>query len=112
MKKYKLLRFGQCYINNNGDFVVGLLHGNRKHGYVFAASHANPSVVLGTLQTLSRIVPNDGRWTEITPEQFNVASALHWNGQVMQMTANGIVVASYKNEAGKKFPPHSNLKGC
>lgn len=100
MKKYKLLRFGQCYINRVGDFIIGLLYGDKKHGYVFAASHANPSTMLGKIQAMSRIVPNDGNWTEITPEQFNVASALHWKGQVMQMTANGIVVAPYNKEAG------------
>ena len=46
MKKHKLLRFGHCYINESGDFAIGLLHGNKKHGYRFAATHANPAVFL------------------------------------------------------------------
>ncbi len=83
MKKYKLLRFGHCYINREGDFVVGLLYGDKKNGYFLAASHANPSVWLGTIQMLSRVVPNDGNWIDIDPEVFNVASALHVSGRVL-----------------------------
>lgn len=29
MKKYKLLRFGHCYINQEGDFLIGLLGGDK-----------------------------------------------------------------------------------
>ncbi len=84
MRKFKTLKFGQCYINQSGDFVIGLLSGDKKHGYRFAGSHANPSVFMGTFQLLSRIVPNDNNWIEIDPEMFNVASALHITGHVIK----------------------------
>jgi len=88
MKKYKLLRFGQCYINREGDFAIGLLSGDKKHGYEFAGSHAHPKVMLGKFYLLSRIVPNDGNWIEIDPQQFNAASTLHITGHVMRIPAN------------------------
>lgn len=84
MLKFKLLKFGQCYINREGDFVIGLLRGDRKHGYQFAGSHANPAVWLGTFQLQTRAIPNDGNWIEIEPEMFNVASALHTRGHVIK----------------------------
>ena len=88
MKKYKLLKFGQCYINRDGDFVIGLLKGDKKHGYLFAGSHAKPNVIIGTFQLLSRIVPNDGNWIEIDHSMFNVASAFHISGYVMRLPVN------------------------
>lgn len=84
MKKYKLLRFGKCYINKAGDFVIALLRGDNKHGYQFAGSHVNSSVLTRTFQLLSRIVPNDGNWKEIAPEIFNVSSALHITGHIIK----------------------------
>jgi len=84
MKKFKLLRFGQCYINQTGDFVIGLLSGDKKHGYQFVGNHANSAVWLGKFQLLSRIVPNDGNWREVDPAMFNVASALHATGHVVK----------------------------
>ena len=75
MKKYKLLRHSQCYINRAGDFIICLLKGNKDKGYLFAGSHANPPVILGTFSLLSRIVPYDGNWMEIDHEQFNLASS-------------------------------------
>jgi len=30
MKKYKLLRFGKCYISLDGDFIIQLLDGSKK----------------------------------------------------------------------------------
>ncbi len=93
MKKFKLLRFGHCYINQEGDFVIGLLRGDKKHGYTFAASHAHPNVMLGRIQIQSRVVPNDGNWTEITPEMFNVASTCHASGyKVKPATLGGLPV--------------------
>ncbi len=83
MNKYTLLKFGRCYINREGDFVIGLLYGDKKSGYFLAASHANPSVWLGSIQIMSRIISNDGNWIEIEPETFNVASALHVSGRVL-----------------------------
>ena len=85
MKKYKLLRFGHCYINQEGDFVIGLLHGNKRLGYTFAASHAHPNVMLGQIQVLSRIVPNDDHWMEIDPEAYNIASILHASGHKLKI---------------------------
>lgn len=85
MKKYTLLRFGHCYINREGDFAVALLRGDKKHGYQLAASSAHPSVWLGYIQLLTRIIPNDGNWIEIAPEMFNVASAFHASGHVLKL---------------------------
>lgn len=95
MKKYKLLRFNRSYINRSGDFAVSLMYGDKKQGYVFAASHANPTVWLGTVQTITRIVPNDGNWSEIQPEQFNLASALHSQGLTIQLTSNSGVISAF-----------------
>lgn len=84
MKKYKLLRFGHCYINREGDFAVALLRGDKRHGYVFAASHAHPLVWLGRIQMMSRVVPNDGNWREIDTDMFKAASAFHVTGHVIK----------------------------
>lgn len=84
MKKFKLLRFGHCYINREGDFAVALLHGDKKHGYQFAASHAHPLVWLGKIQMLSRVVPNDENWREIDLNTFKAASAFHATGHVIK----------------------------
>ena len=80
MKKYKLLRHGHCYINEQGDFVIGLMSGTKRLGYTFIASYANPNVMLGKIHIQSRIVPNDGHWIEIHPQMFNVVSAVHISG--------------------------------
>jgi hypothetical protein len=84
-KKIKILRFGHCYINRVGDFTIALLSGNKKSGYVFSASHANPSVFLGKIQSLSRTVPNDGNWVEIKVDMFKIASACHATGHVIKV---------------------------
>ncbi len=84
MKKHKLLRFGHCYINREGDFVIALMDGDKKHGYQLVGSHANPCVMLGKFQLLSRIVPNDGNWIEVSTDMFNVASACHVSGYVVE----------------------------
>lgn len=87
MKKFTLLRFGHCYINREGDFAIGLLRGDKKHGYELAASHAHPNILLGKIQLQSRIIPNDGNWIEIHPETFNIASKLHRLGQKIKFPA-------------------------
>lgn len=87
MKKYKLLRYGHCYINQTGDLVISLLKGTKKKGYQFVAQCCSPLLFLGKLQTLSRIVPNDGNWIEIDPLQFNEASALMLNGYCVKVPA-------------------------
>lgn len=91
MKKYKLLRHSKCYINRVGDFVICLLDGNKKKGYEFAGSHAHPKVILGKFQLMSRIVANDGNWTEITPQQFNIVAAYHSYGGTVRFPANASV---------------------
>ena len=85
--KYKTLKFGQSYINKDGSFVICLLDGSRKYGYIFAASHVHPSAILGIITIGSRVVDNDGYWTEIPTEVFNVASALHVTGHTMKIPA-------------------------
>lgn len=85
MKKYKLLHFGHCYINRQGDFIIALLSGDKKRGYTFAASHANPTAFLGKIHSLSRTVPNDGSWIEIDKGTFNIAAECHITGHVVQI---------------------------
>lgn len=100
MKKYRSFKFGKCYINKSGDFAVALLRGSKKNGYVFACSHAKPCAAMRTLNLLSRIIPNDGEWTEvfaksktnnkITEEYapaaaFWIISRAHSNGIVFQV---------------------------
>jgi hypothetical protein len=85
MRKYKLLKFGQCYINQAGDLIIGLLRGDKKHGYQFAGSSAHPVVYLGTFQLLSRIVDNDGNWTEIDPEMYNLIHTFHMGGYKVKL---------------------------
>jgi hypothetical protein len=85
MKKFKLLKFGRCYINREGDLAVALLRGDKKHGYQLAASSAHPNAFLGKIQLLSRVVPNDGNWIEIDSALFNVASAFHCSGHVVTL---------------------------
>lgn len=90
-KNVKLLRFKHYYIHRDGDFVIALLCGDKKHGYTFAASHANPAAWLGTVNTLTRIVPNDGKWIDIDKATFKVAAALHIDGHVIKVPeANGL----------------------
>jgi len=85
MKKYMLLRFGRCYLNREGDFVIALLRGDKSHGYEFAASHAHSSVWLGRIYIRSRVVLDDGNWIEVDPSVFNAASALHIHGNVLRL---------------------------
>jgi hypothetical protein len=82
--KYKTLKFGKCYINKAGDFAIGVLCGDKKHGYQFAGTHAHPYVWLGQFQLESRIVPNDGNWKEIEMEMFNAVAAFHVTGNVVE----------------------------
>jgi hypothetical protein len=84
MKKYKLLKFGRCYINREGDFAIGLLGGDKRLGYQFAGTHVHCKVILGRFWLDSRVVPNDGNWIEISPKIFNVASTLHTTGWVLK----------------------------
>jgi len=96
MKKFKLFRFGKCYINREGDFVIALLKGSKKHGYTFAGSNANPSVWLGKFYLLSRIIPNDGSWIEVDEALFNIASAFHVSGYITQLSPEKLPAAIIK----------------
>ena len=99
MKKYKLLRFGHCYINPDGSFVVGLLKGTKKKGYYFAASHAVPNAVcLGKIMILTRIVPNDGYWTEIPMDAFCKVFDLscRWvQSRTRSLRSGSVVISKY-----------------
>jgi hypothetical protein len=95
MKKYKLLRFGRCYINKAGDFAIALIRGDKKHGYQFLGSHAHTSVMLGNFQLLSRIVPNDGNWIEIDEAEFSAASAFHVGGYAIRFGMGYPIVSKY-----------------
>ena len=86
MKKHKLLRFGHCYMNTDGDFIIGLLRGNKAHGYWFAASSAHPAVFLREVWVQSRSVPDDGHWIEIVPNDFVLVSQLHASGYKIKPT--------------------------
>lgn len=89
MKKYKLLRFGHCYVNRDGTFIIGLVGGNKRHGYTMLASHAHPYVFLQNINVMSRIVPNDGNWMEITPYQYNAISSYHADGYIVKPSPKG-----------------------
>jgi hypothetical protein len=70
-KDKKILRFGHCYVNPDGSFAIGLVEGTKRRGYWFLATHADPNVIcLNKIMVLSRVVPNDGHWTEISPDMF------------------------------------------
>ena len=65
--------------------MIGLARGNKKYGYYFIGSHANPSVLLGHFWLETRVVLNDGNWKEITPEMFQCASHFHSQGQMVNI---------------------------
>jgi hypothetical protein len=85
MKKYRLLRFGHCYINRNGDFAIALLGGNKTRGYIFQASHTCRNFMPGKITIRSRVVPNDGYWVEIPPQEFVVCNYLHGEGRAVKL---------------------------
>jgi hypothetical protein len=89
INKYKLLRVGHFYSSQEGDFVIGLLGGNRKSGYLLVASYAHSNVVLGRIYVQSRVVPNDGHWMEIDPETYKIASILHASGHRIKFPTKG-----------------------
>lgn len=80
MKKYKLLRHGHCYVTKNGDFAIALIGGNKRHGYTFIASHTCRDFIPDKINIQSRIVPNDGYWKEIPPQEFAVVAYQHGMG--------------------------------
>lgn len=81
MKKYKLFRTGRCYIKKTGEFVIALLGGcKKKYGYTFKVSHVCRHFYPDKIYLQSRIVPNDGTWIEIPPQEFAFAARLHEEG--------------------------------
>jgi len=109
MNKYKLLHFGHCYINQEGDFAIGLLGGNKKYGYTFIASSANPNVMLGKIHIQSRVVPNDGHWTEIGSQTFYVASSCHESGYAIGLLPHDNSAVFMKNRKLFLFPQNEQL---
>ena len=96
-KNIKILRFGKYYINREGDFVIALLRGDKKHGYTFSASHANPAAWLGQIHTRSRTVPNDGNWIEVDMGAARLAAGCHITGHIVKMpevTGNTLPIIS------------------
>ena len=85
MNKFKTLKVGRYYISRKGDFAIGLLGGSKKKGYNFVASYVQPTMWLGMIQTLSRVVPNDGSFLEIDRKMFEAASALHFKGLLLRV---------------------------
>lgn len=75
--KYKTLKFGHCYINKEGDFAIIPLSGSKRFGYKFIGTHVNPLMFLHDFQMMSRMVDNDGNWTEIPTNYFNIIAELH-----------------------------------
>jgi hypothetical protein len=57
-----------------------LLGGSKKKGYRFQASHINRDFVPGKINIQSRIVPNDGNWIEIPPQEFAICAYRHGMG--------------------------------
>ncbi len=86
MKKYRLLRFGHCYITKNGDFAIALISGNKTRGYTFRSAHTCRNFLPGDITMRTRVVPNDGYWLEITPQDFVVAYHVINQGYTVKMT--------------------------
>ena len=103
MKKHKLLHFGHCYLNKSGDLVIELLSGNKRHGYMFAASSAHPSVFLQNIWIQTRIVPNDGHWIEISAKDFVMTSQVHSSGYKVKPAPKGgpCVISKFGGEPMK-----------
>lgn len=80
VKKYKLLRIGRYYINKDGSFVIGVLTRDTKYDYRFLCSHANAKLSSGIVRMLTRVVLNDGNYTEIDFDTFRTIVATHANG--------------------------------
>ena len=74
----KLLRFGHCYINKNGDVIIGLISGNKRRGYKFIARSIHPTLYLDQIWIQTRIVPNDGSWTEISLDKYCAISMFYY----------------------------------
>lgn len=87
-KDKMILRFDHYYINRDGDFVIMPIGGTKKSGYWFVASHANPCAFLGRIMMLSRIVPNDGTWTEIDETLFDITAGCHITGHAVKIPAH------------------------
>ena len=86
MNKYKLLKFGRGYINKEGNLMVCAVGGTGRSGwgtlvgYDWIARSSSRQLFVASMQTLSRIVPNDGNWTEIDEKTWDEASSLMSQG--------------------------------
>lgn len=76
MRSYKLLRFGKCYINREGNIKIMLIGGSRRTGYVGIFDCQHPAVMFHKIYLGSRIVPNDGSWMEVDKSNVSEASRL------------------------------------
>lgn len=85
MKKFSLLRIGHCYITRNGEYAVALLGGNKIRGYLCHITHICRNFIPGRVTIRSRIVPNDGTWVEIPPQEFPIVAHLHGEGRSVKL---------------------------
>jgi hypothetical protein len=79
MRKYTFLRFGRCYTNKEGDIKVLLVTGNREVGYVGLFDCRHPAVASHKIYLKSRVVLNNGSWTEVDKSCVSIASILTYN---------------------------------
>lgn len=79
MNKYKVLHFGRCYTNTEGDIRIMLVDGNQKEGYVGIIDCQHPAVMFHRIYLGSRVVLNDGTWKEIDKSSVSEASKLTGN---------------------------------
>lgn len=76
MNKYKVLHFGHCYTNKEGDLSIMLVGGNRKSGYYALFDCKYPMVTSHMAYLGSRVVLNDGNWIEVDKSNVSEASML------------------------------------
>lgn len=95
LKKFKLLRFGKCYLSKDGALAIALAEGDRKKGYLCAVS-SSKFYVGGRLHIQSRIIPNDGVWYEIPVEAFR---------DIAYVQSHGVRVVAMPTLKAKTPPP-------
>lgn len=75
-----------------------LVNGNQKEGYVGIFDCQHPAVTFHKIYVESRVVPNDGTWTEVDKSDVSQASALTGNyGKQMGRKISPLII-----------PPHFN----
>ncbi len=112
MKKYKLLKYSQCYINKRGNFIICLIRGNKRLGYIFTGSHSNLPVILGTFQLMSRIIFNNGNWIKIDPNVYNITphyiSECNINSSSIEISGDETIISKLQSF---DYPPPTNYVG-